>query len=317
MSTPTNHWKLGLFVVATLLIGVFAVVYFGSRNLPKDTVTYVTYFDEAVTGLEIGAPVKFRGVTVGNVSRIDVAPDRRHVEVSYDIGSQPAQRLALEQASGEKNQIGSLLRAQLGSQGVTGVKYVSLDLFDGEHPVEPLPFKTPRRFIPSTPSTLKNLEAAVTNAADRLPQVTEQLVTLLGRVNTLLDALNQENLPQRAGATLVHMDSLLVAVHGKLDQFDSAKLSREASDTLAQVQGMLARIDGILGRIDGNKGLLANAERTSLSVGDAARNASRLGGEAERTLREVGDAAAAVRELADALERQPDMLLKGRARSTP
>ncbi|HET6339943.1 MAG TPA: MlaD family protein, partial [Polyangiales bacterium] len=85
MSTPTNHWKLGMFVVVAMLIAVGGVVYFGTRRLPKETVTYASYFDEAVTGLETGSPVKFRGVNVGNVTSIAVAPDRRHVQVNFDL----------------------------------------------------------------------------------------------------------------------------------------------------------------------------------------------------------------------------------------
>jgi len=317
MSTPTNHWKLGLFVVSALLVGAAGIVYFGSRNLPKDVVTYVSYFDEAVTGLENGAPVKYRGVTLGNVSNVEVAPDRRHVQVSYDISSGAAQRLALQGAGGEKSLVAAGLRAQLGSQGVTGVKYISLDLFDGADPPEALPFDPPPRYIPTTASTLKNLESAVTDAADRLPEVTEQLVVMLGRINGMLEQVEKERIPQRTSATLGNVDQVLAVLQTKLEGFKSAELSHEAEATLHQVQDTIGRVNKLLERVDGKEGVLANVERASIGMGDVARNASQVGTEAERTLREVGEAATAVRELADALERQPDMLLKGRARSTP
>ena len=54
MSAPTNHWKLGLFVVVALMLGLGFFVYLGTRNIPKETVTYTTYFDESVTGLDLG-----------------------------------------------------------------------------------------------------------------------------------------------------------------------------------------------------------------------------------------------------------------------
>jgi len=189
VTTPTNHWKLGLFVVFAMLIGLAAVAYFGSRRLPRQTVVYSSYFDEAVTGLEVGSPVKYRGVSVGNVNKIEVAPDRRHVQVSYEMASEAAKRLALDKASTENSRIGSGLRAQLGSMGVTGVKYVSLDLFEDTEPVETLSFEPAPHYIPTQPSTLKNLESAVTNTAHRLPEVTEQLVVLLDRINTLVGSI--------------------------------------------------------------------------------------------------------------------------------
>jgi paraquat-inducible protein B len=56
-----------------------------------------------------------------------------------------------------------------------------------------------------------------------------------------------------------------------------------------------------------------NMERASLAVGDVARDANGLESELEKTMRDVQDAAKSIRRLTDALERDPDMLLKGRA----
>ena len=95
MSAPTNHWKLGAFVVGSVLIGLTAAALLTAQTMQIVTVTYTSYFDESVTGLEVGSPVRFRGVTIGNVSAIDVAPDRRHVEVTYALGVKVLKRLGL------------------------------------------------------------------------------------------------------------------------------------------------------------------------------------------------------------------------------
>jgi paraquat-inducible protein B len=300
-----------------MLVAVGAVAYFGTRSLPKETITYTSYFDESVTGLEVGSPVKFRGVNVGNVSKIAVAPDRRHVQVSYDLDSVSAQRLALDKPASERSQLGTALRAQLGSMGVTGVKYVALDLFDDHVQPDQLTFDPAPHYVPTQPSTLKNIEAAVTDASRRLPEVTERLIGMLDRINGVLDSVNEQAIPKRASDTLGRLDQVLGVMQVKLEQFKSAELSEQSSATLAQLQNTVSRVDRLLERVDGQSGVLANAERASLSMGDAARNATHIGTEAERTLREIGEAASAVRELADALERQPDMLLKGRARPNP
>ena len=70
MISPASRWKLGLFVVVGSLVGVFGVVYLGARELQRSTQTAYAYFDEALTGLEEGSAVKFRGITVGRVERI-------------------------------------------------------------------------------------------------------------------------------------------------------------------------------------------------------------------------------------------------------
>lgn len=318
MSTPTNHWKLGLFVVTSMVMALIAIGYFGARSMPKQTVTYASYFDEAVTGLESGSPVKFRGVTIGTVSRIELGPDRRHVKVSYELTVAVLEQLGIARDSGEKTRlpVAPNLRAQLNSTGVTGIKYVQLDFFDdASAPVAELPFPVGDHTIAAQPSSMKNIEASVVQTADRLPEVTERLVTLLDRVQRVAEQLEGQNLPQRAGAVLAHADRTLGTLDEKLSQLDTRGLSQDSRAALTGLQGTATRVNQLLDRMNGERGLLASAERVSNALGDAAQSANGFSTEMEHTLRDVSEAAAAVRDLADALERQPDMLIKGRTRA--
>ena len=63
----TNPWKLGLFVVSGFVIAFASLVWLGSQSLDRQTQRVITYFDESVQGLEVGSPVKFRGVVIGSV----------------------------------------------------------------------------------------------------------------------------------------------------------------------------------------------------------------------------------------------------------
>src|SRR5262249_32348204 len=85
MATPSNYWKLGLFVVAGVVLALSTVVVLGARQLRKETIKYKSYFDESVQGLKEDSPVKFRGVTIGHVSDIGIAPDHRMVEVTSEL----------------------------------------------------------------------------------------------------------------------------------------------------------------------------------------------------------------------------------------
>lgn len=78
---------------------------------------------------------------------------------------------------------------------------------------------------------------------------------------------------------------------------------------------MLGQARSVLRRVDGDRGLIASARRATDSIGDLGRSTLSASDELGRTLRELGDAARAVRELAEDLQRQPDILVKGRARS--
>ncbi len=318
MAAATNHWKLGLFVVVSFVIAMASMVALGARSLDKKTVTYKTYFDESVQGLDVGSPVKFRGVTIGDVSVIDVAPDRRHVAVTLELEIDKLNDLALTAAPGPNARIAVPpdLRVQLDSSGLTGAKFISIDFFVvADNPVLPLPFPVPANYIPSAQSTMKNLENSVVHAVDRFPEIADQVVRLIGKINRILDDLDDKHLPEQALTTLSHADraieDLRVAVRG----VDTAKLSAQSQQTLANVNGTLERLTALLDRLQGQKGLLVSAERAANAVGDIAHGATGLGADLAETLRGVQDAMAAIQRLGDALDRDPDMLLKGRSKS--
>jgi len=316
MSAPTNRWKLGAFVVGSVLAGLAAAVVLTAKTMQLVSVTYASYFDEAVTGLEVGSPVRYRGVKIGNVSAIDVAPDQRHVEVIYSLGVKVLSRLGLAGTSHGKETrilIPPALRVQLASTGLTGTKYLQIDFFDtGGTPPPALPFPVPENYIPATPSTMKNLEDAVVRAVDMIPGLTRDLGGLVARVNVILDDVNRRGLPSKVAATLDNTNQLVAGLQSKLDQLQVDELSRDAVSTLEGASTALAKVKRVLDRLDETDGLFASVQRTSDSFNDMA--GPRLGANLDQTGRDLREAAVAVRQLVEALQRDPDMLIKGKAK---
>jgi phospholipid/cholesterol/gamma-HCH transport system substrate-binding protein len=317
MSAPKGHWKLGLFVVVGVVLGLAALVFLGARSMQKDVVTYLSFFDESVQGLDVGSPVKFRGVVVGNVAAIKVAPDRRRVEVVLDLGVEDLKEMGLSEGAGKKLRVRvpADLRVQLVSQGITGVKFLQLDFFDPRsYPPPELPFPTPANYIPSAVSTMKNVEDAVVLAANRLPQVVDAILLVVGRVGRILDDLDSKKIPEGVAGTLVHADQVLASLRGAVNALDTAKLSQQAQSALAGLDATTARLDAILSRLDGDAGILASTQRATNAIGDVAASSRGVGQEMEATMRDVQDVSEAIQRVADALERDPDMLLKGRGK---
>lgn len=312
MSAPTNHWKLGAFVAGAAVVGLAVAALLAAQAMHLVTVTYTSFFDEAVTGLEVGSPVSYRGVKIGNVSAIEVAPDRRHVEVQYTLGVAVLERLGLAGKSrGEATRIAVPpdLRVQLASTGLTGTRYLQLDFFEtAGAPPPALPFPVPDNSIPATPSTMKNLEDAVVRAVDALPELTRQLAGVAAQANAILDEVTRRGLTAKAAATLDDTRRVVATLQAKLDQLPVEALARQATATLAG-------LDRALQRLDGDDGLLASVQRTSDLLGDVA--GPRLGANLEETGRDVREAAVALRQLTEALQRDPDMLLKGKAEVRP
>jgi ABC-type transporter Mla subunit MlaD len=316
MSTHVNHWKVGAFVVLGFVLSLVTIVVLGAKSLQKASVSYVTYFDESVQGAEVGSAVKFRGVTVGTVASIDIAPDKRHVKITSDLALADLDDLGLSVGKGKNRTIAVPpdLRMQLASQGITGVKFLQIDFFPiKDNPLPVLPFPAPQNYIPAAVSTMKNLEDAVVHAVDRLPEVADAVMRIIGRVDSVLDEVARERIPENAGVALRSLNQALAAIVGFTNALHGEKLSSEAQRALTSLNVTIEKIGLLLARLDGEKGFVASAQRASDSMGDVAANARGLGSEFEVTLRDAQELMASIQAVADALVRDPDMLLKGRA----
>ncbi|HZJ71395.1 MAG TPA: MlaD family protein, partial [Planctomycetota bacterium] len=139
IAPQANRWKLGLFVTLVCTLGVAALVAFGSTKLNRERIDMVTYFDETVQGLDEGSPLKWRGVTIGSVSHIGIAPDRRHVEVHVDVYSDLLRRMGVDiekllEPSGDarlRDDMGHDTRVRLVNAGITGLRFLELDRVPG------------------------------------------------------------------------------------------------------------------------------------------------------------------------------------------
>src|SRR3982750_1437504 len=70
MSQRANYFKLGLFVIGAIAAGILVLVIIGSGRWFERKIIIETYFKESVQGLDIGSKLKYRGVTIGEVTRI-------------------------------------------------------------------------------------------------------------------------------------------------------------------------------------------------------------------------------------------------------
>lgn len=318
MAVGTNRWKLGLFVILGFGVALTAIALFGAQTWNKKTIDYVSYFDESVQGLELGAPVKFRGVTVGRVSLIDIAENLRHVQVTSELNVEQVGRLNLGQPGkgGSGIVMHADMRVQLSQTGITGVKFIQIDFFDSKtNPVVRLPFRTPPNYIPTAASTMKNLEDSVVKTANRFPEIADDAARTMSQVRAIAQQIEQGKLPERATETLAEANLAMAELSRQLKAMNTAQLSSEVEKNLKEFNVILVRTSGLLARLDSDQGLFRSAERGADALGEVARGARSLGPELELTLREVRGAARSIKRLADNLERDPDMLLKGRAKS--
>ncbi len=65
MSQKPNPTSIGLFIVVGVALGVTGLLLFSSAKLFSPRRDAIVYFNESLNGLKEGAPVKYRGVTIG------------------------------------------------------------------------------------------------------------------------------------------------------------------------------------------------------------------------------------------------------------
>ncbi len=295
------------------MIGALAVLAaafgLGWHGVQPERVRYHTYFDETVQGLELGAPVKFRGVLLGNVDAIAVAPDRRHVDVTLALDAAQVASLGLAKRGPE-------VRAQLGTQGITGVKFIDLDLFDPKtNPLPQLPFRVAENYIPPRTSFLKGVEDELEVVSQRLPELVDGAVTTLQRIEVILVDFDDQRIAERMAKAVENIDGAAREMRQLLRSTEGARIPDKLATAIEALSGAIEKVNDLVAGIGGDGGLVASTQRAADSVGDLGRTTSGSAAKLERTLRDLDEAAVAIRGLAEAIDRDPDMLLKGRSKA--
>lgn len=309
MTSAKTHFRIGLFALGAIAGVVVATLALGWSHSRKDVVRYQTYFDESVQGLDLGSPVKYRGVRVGSVSDISIAPDRRHVSIGLEITQLDATRLQLERDEPR-------LRAQLATQGITGVKFVDIDFADpATRPVPELPFAPRSHYIRSRPSLLLGLQENVELTMRELPALVERSTTTLASLRAVLDDVHEQRLAARIGTLIDNLDKAAAETRAWIVDAKRARLPERAALVLGDLRGLASKFDAAIGELRGTGALITSAKRATDAFGDLGRSARGTATSVESALRELADAARSIRELAELLERDPDALVRGRGKS--
>src|SRR5580658_7925907 len=279
MEEAKRYARLSAFVVASVCILVVAVFLLGGRRWFQPTFMFETYFDQSVAGLDVGAPVRFRGVPLGHVAAIltsaatyeqSVPLDKRHeyivVRVEVNLSGQEAAQMRRDAVSLAARG----LRAQTQLAGITGQQYLALDFLDPQK-YPPLPFDwTPRYlYLPSAPSSAGEIIAkaqsflASLNEAD-IKTLGQSLNTLVSDLDTKLGEIPVTDLATRLQAALRGADSTL----SRMDRLLADPSLKQMVDNAAVISGRVRKMtdDGELDRLV--KDLDDASERLDALVGD-------------------------------------------------
>jgi paraquat-inducible protein B len=322
MSQKPHALKTGIFVLLGLAIALGALVLLGSGRLFTRPVPVIVYFETSVNGLSVGAPVKFKGVPIGQVKRIQIAFDeasiRQRIPVLLELDedrliSASTRVIDLRDHDFMQNQVNRGLRASLQLESViTGRLYVQLDYVPDPPPVEPSRPQEPYFEIPSISTGLSEFVESLERVD--VGGIAHDLHALVRGLNQVVEELQISDIRQEFLTTLDNLQALLQSpsLTNTLDSLGLA--SNEARALLQNLDPQLASVSTNFTRFTSETThTFAQLRLTLEDLRAVARPDSLLLGQLQESLENLSEAARSVRRFADSLHRTPSALITGRS----
>ncbi|MEX0330424.1 MAG: MlaD family protein [Puniceicoccaceae bacterium] len=334
MKRLSNATLVGIFVLVAAFLGIATIIYVGSSRLFKAEEDFIVYFGESVNGLTVGAPVKFKGVPIGQVRDIRITYKQRltrgdsYIPVFFSIdlkkvGRKLDQNLAIDLIDPLKfeEEIRNGLRAKLQLESfLTGLLYIELDYYENPGiPSRWLQMDEDLKEIPSLPSDMAEFGAKTTDILGHLASldvegISNRLVRILERLDTVMHEIDFKGMNSSVvdtTATLrdaleeLQLDQTVPALRETLLSLKSVadKLEGAIDPAVADYQAVMKDVSGTLQR--SNEVLNNLEELTSVD--------SRTRRELVKTLEALQRASQSAEELLAYLERNPRALISGRA----
>jgi len=336
LSKKANPTIVGAFVLVAIVLTVAAIIVLGKIKLKDDKLRCVAFFTGSLYGLDIGAPVTFRGVTIGRVSQIRINFDKEQnnyiipvyvdIEQSPDLdGNKPASRQPENIRKMIQELIGQGLRAQLKiSSLLTAKLYIDLAIY----PNTEFQLRGKNSGLIEIPTTPSGIEQ-ITQKLESLPlnEILNKTATALDGINSIINSKETRNVLGSLESTLGRLNTLLgqadaefpaLAAELKKGLTNFAALSATANTLLhtadKELPGMSAELKQLLTGLNATAGSLT---KTLNNVEQLTAKDSLLAYQVAGSLREIERAAASIRQLTDYLQQKPNALLFGQGEDKP
>jgi len=205
MSAEPRYFRIGVFIILSLLILAGAITMFGAGQLFKKRILFETYIDGSVQGIDVGSQLKFRGVPVGKVQAISFifseyrkdasSPDYNYVYIEMEVTQEifPGMFQAdLKELI--RSHVNRGLRVRIEPAGITGINFLNMDYLDPQqYPPLKIYWRPQHYYIPSAPSELNTILDSLNNIMREVEKlnlkgISDNLVTLLDNLNQSVEA---------------------------------------------------------------------------------------------------------------------------------
>jgi paraquat-inducible protein B len=328
MSKQASETLIGAFVLGALGLVVAGVVVFGSSKFFRKVNKDVMFFEGSVKGLQIGAPIVFRGVQIGHVTDIVLRVNAKDLTAFVPVYAEiyPQRIVPIEEKLSYDEQylqalIEKGLRAQLQLQSfVTGQLIVNLDFYPNT-PVRLVGLEKKYHEIPTIPSSMEQL----TKRLEELPlkEIADRLNETLAGIDKLVNSPDLQASIGSLNQMLKDSDALVKNLNSEIRPLvsDIRGTTGAARAAFTQAEKTLRFDEGAPGQIASSiKQTLSAAQDTLKKTNTAVENINvialqntNLGYEIGRALEQIAELSRSLRVLADYLEQHPEALMTGKS----
>ena len=235
MAAKTSKFMIGIFATVGVVLAVVTIVWLGASKYFQKGTIFVTYFDESVQGLSVDSNVKYRGVNVGTIRDIRVAPDNKLIEVVMKISM--------------RSDVQKDVIAKLKAAGLTGIVYIDLDQ-TREDSVELSPkidFSTKYPVIMSRPSDAKYILSMVDNIVSELNRIDlkgmfQEVKSITKGIDQFVNGPKMVNIVNSLDSTATHLDHAIRKIDSIVAEGKIESILGEAKGTLVETRAVVAKI---------------------------------------------------------------------------
>jgi ABC-type transporter Mla subunit MlaD len=294
-----NHAKLGMFLVLSMVACAGFAVFFLQQLRDRPSLLGVTYFNEAIGGLRVDSPVRYRGVDIGRVQAVALDHGTTYIRVEFEVWTDVLPEWESKALQQNVKDIDPLLRAQISTVGLIGQSFLQVDRL--ETPPPPLVIESVpegRHYLPSRASDMTSLVRNMRSSLQRMPAILDRLDQTLESVQLQVEGVQVQEVAQRINATLDVGQSTLHRINKAIDHYSALggpvdvflvagskfldTTNRKLSDG-GSIDRALVRIDTLGGQVESS---LADDAVLMQLAGDVHRLLI-PGGEFDQILRQV------------------------------
>lgn len=292
---------IGLFVITGSLICAAIIIWVGASSFFMKGSLYSVYFDESVQGLQVDSAIKYRGVEIGKVQSIGVAPDYRLIEVVMKIDL--------------KGDLQKQTVATLKTAGITGIVFIELDqiragdligspqiTFTSNYPVIPSRRSQISRFVADTDVIMQNIKDI------DLKGISTQMKNTTQAIENFVEGKRLNNIMANLESTSSNLNQAISRINKTIAE---GKVDRAANETLEILSDARQLIGQARGEIEALN-LKEKSSRTDALLDNMSKKTKAITNELQDTSENLRVTSENLRKLSDSLEKNPRELIFSR-----